>query len=150
METFSLLPEHFAGLNLIMTAYLVQAEQELNALGLAMLEEAQAGIAEGRHHWTWQGAQERHEASDDVARQEPWIDVLAGKWFKLAEQCWEKMSDDLDPSWLKLVRTSAAAGNGFEGLAEVVGEGVGSGDGLPSGLDLDDAVAAGCLDEFPD
>jgi hypothetical protein len=55
-----------------------------------------------------------------------------------------------DPSWLKLVRTSAAAGNGFEGLAQVVGEGVGGGDGLPSGPDLDGAVSAGCLDEFPD
>jgi hypothetical protein len=48
------------------------------------------------------------------------------------------------------VRTYAAAGNGFEGLAEVVGEGVGSSNGLPSGLDLDDAVAAGGPDEFPD
>ena len=55
-----------------------------------------------------------------------------------------------DPSWLRLVRTSAAAGNGFEGLSEVVGEGVGGGDGLSSGLDLDGAVAAGGLDEFPD
>ena len=48
------------------------------------------------------------------------------------------------------MRTSAAADDGFEGLAEVVGEGVGGGDGLPSGLDLDGAVAAGGLDEFPD
>jgi phosphatidylinositol dimannoside acyltransferase len=52
-------------------------------------------------------------------------------------------------SWLKLVRTPAAAGDAFEGMAEIVGEGVG-GDGLPSGLDLDGAVAASCLDEFPD
>jgi hypothetical protein len=50
------------------------------------------------------------------------------------------------PSWLKRVRTSAAAGDGFEGLAEIVGKRVGGGDGLPSGLDLDGAVAAGCLD----
>jgi hypothetical protein len=55
-----------------------------------------------------------------------------------------------DPSWLKLVRTSAAAGNGFEGLAEIVGEGVDGGDGLPSGLDLYGPVAAGGLNEFPD
>jgi hypothetical protein len=55
-----------------------------------------------------------------------------------------------DPSWLKLVRTLAAVGDGFEGLAEVVGEGVGGGDGMPSGLDPDGAVVAGCLDEFPD
>jgi hypothetical protein len=58
--------------------------------------------------------------------------------------------DFYDLSWLKLVRTSAAAGDGVEGLAEVVGERVGGGDGLPSGLDLYGAVGAGGLDEFAD
>ena len=53
-------------------------------------------------------------------------------------------------SWAILVRKSLVAVDGVEGLAEVVGEGVGGGDGLPSGLDLDGAVAAGGLDEFPD
>jgi len=53
-------------------------------------------------------------------------------------------------SWLKLVRTSAAAGDGVEGLAEVVGEGIGSGDRLLSGLNLDGAVSAGGLGKFPD
>jgi hypothetical protein len=46
------------------------------------------------------------------------------------------------------VRKSAGAVDGIEGLAEVVGQGVGGGDGLPSGLDLDGPVAAGGLDEF--
>jgi hypothetical protein len=55
-----------------------------------------------------------------------------------------------DLSWLRLVRTSAPVGDGLEGLAEVVGDGIGGGDGLPSGLDLDREVAAGGLDEFPD
>jgi hypothetical protein len=54
------------------------------------------------------------------------------------------------PSWLNLVRTSAAAGDGCEGLAQVVGEGSGGGDGLPSGLKLDGAVLAGCRGEFAD
>ena len=35
--------------------------------------------------------------------------------------------DPGQPSWLKLVRISAAVGDGFEGLAEVVGEWVGGG-----------------------
>jgi len=48
------------------------------------------------------------------------------------------------------VRTSAAAGDGVEGLAEVVGEGIGSGDRLLSGLNLDGAVSAGGLGKFPD
>ena len=38
----------------------------------------------------------------------------------------------------------------MEGLAQVVGEGVGGGDGVRPGLDLDGAVAAGGLDEFAD
>jgi hypothetical protein len=48
------------------------------------------------------------------------------------------------------VRTSAAAGDGVEGLAEVVGERIGSGDRLLSGLNLDGAVSAGGLGKFPD
>lgn len=40
--------------------------------------------------------------------------------------------------------------DGAECLAQVVREWVGGGDGLPSGLDLNGAVAAGGLDEFPD
>lgn len=48
------------------------------------------------------------------------------------------------------MRISAAADYGLEGLAEVVGEGVGGGDDVLAGLDLYGAVAAGCLDEFPD
>ena len=51
-------------------------------------------------------------------------------------------------SWAILVRESAGAVEGAEGLAQVGGDGVGSGDGLPSGLDLDGAAAAGGLDEF--
>ena len=52
-------------------------------------------------------------------------------------------------SWAILVRKSVVAVDGVEGLAQVVRERVGGGDGLPSRLDLDGAVAAGCLDEFP-
>jgi hypothetical protein len=45
-------------------------------------------------------------------------------------------------SWAILVRKSVGAVDGVEGLAEVVGDGVGGGDDLPSGLDLDGVVAA--------
>jgi hypothetical protein len=48
------------------------------------------------------------------------------------------------------VHTSAGPVDGVEGLAEVVGEGVGGGDGVLAGLDLNGAVAAGGLYEFPD
>jgi hypothetical protein len=49
-----------------------------------------------------------------------------------------------------LVRIDFAAVDAVEGLAQVVGQGVGSGDDVLSGLDLDGAVAAGCLDESAD
>jgi len=56
----------------------------------------------------------------------------------------------LDPSWLNLVCRLAGLADRMEGLAQVVGEGVGGGDGVRPGLDLDGAVAAGGLDEFAD
>ena len=37
-----------------------------------------------------------------------------------------------------------------EDVAEVIGQGVGCGDGVVAGLDLDGAVAAGGADELPD
>jgi hypothetical protein len=40
--------------------------------------------------------------------------------------------------------------NLIEGCPEVVGQGVGGGDGVRPGLDLDGAVAAGGLDELAD
>ena len=56
----------------------------------------------------------------------------------------------IDLSWAILVRKSVWAIYGVEGLAQVVGDRVRGGDGPPSGLDLDGAVTAGCLDELPD
>jgi hypothetical protein len=46
------------------------------------------------------------------------------------------------PSWAKLVHTSAGAVDGVEGLAEVVRDGFGGGDGVLSGLDLNGAAVA--------
>jgi hypothetical protein len=48
------------------------------------------------------------------------------------------------------VRTWAGVADLGQGLLEVVGEGVGGGDGVRAGLDGDGAVAAGGADEFPD
>jgi hypothetical protein len=56
----------------------------------------------------------------------------------------------LDPSWLNLVHRPIGVVDRVECLAEVVGDGVGGGDGVRPGLDLDDAVAAGSLDESAD
>jgi len=46
------------------------------------------------------------------------------------------------------VRTWAGVADLGQGLLEVVGEGVGGGDGVRAGLDGDGAVAAGGADEF--
>ena len=45
---------------------------------------------------------------------------------------------------------SWSAVNLVEGYSEVGGQGGGGGDGVLAGLDLDCAVAAGCLDELAD
>lgn len=95
METFALLPEQFAKLSLLVLVPLVEAEQELHSLAYAITEENQAGLDQGRDHVTWDGIQQRHEASDDPARQEPWHDILAGKWVKRAQEAWDAMSDQL-------------------------------------------------------
>ena len=57
---------------------------------------------------------------------------------------------DINPTSATLVRKSAGAFDRFEGLAEVVGDSVGGGDGVRAGLDLDGAVAAGGTDELAD
>jgi hypothetical protein len=61
----------------------------------------------------------------------------------------EAGASDRDLTSARLVRKSAAGVDRFEGLVEFVGDGVGGGDGVQAGLDLNGAVAAGCLHEFP-
>jgi hypothetical protein len=48
------------------------------------------------------------------------------------------------------VRHSGAGVDGFDGLAQVVGQRVGGGDDVVAGMDLDGAVSAGGLDELAD
>ena len=54
-----------------------------------------------------------------------------------------------DPTF-RLVRTTPGVVDLGEGCAEVGGEGVGRGDEVVAGLDLDGSVAAGGLHESPD
>jgi hypothetical protein len=51
-----------------------------------------------------------------------------------------------DPTLIKLVRTPAGVVDLVQGFAEVVGDGVGGGDEVLVGLDLDGAVTAGGAD----
>jgi hypothetical protein len=57
---------------------------------------------------------------------------------------------DRPPGFGQISAQVSWAGDGVEGLAEIVGEGVGGGDGARAGLDLDGAVAAGGADELAD
>ena len=59
---------------------------------------------------------------------------------------YELVSFDPDPTWLKLVHTTAA--DHGERVAEVVGYGVCGGEYLAAGFDVDGVVAAGGADEF--
>jgi hypothetical protein len=70
------------------------------------------------------------------------------RWGELAGLTTGQIAQAL--SWAILVRKSAGAVDGVECLAQVVGDRVGGGEGLLSGLDGDFAVAAGGLDEFLD
>jgi hypothetical protein len=51
---------------------------------------------------------------------------------------------------IRLVRTAVGVVDLGEGFAEVVGQEVGGCDAVGAGLDFDDAVAAGGLDELAD
>ena len=54
---------------------------------------------------------------------------------------WSPAAFISDPTRLKLGRTLAGAGDGFQCVAEVVGWRIGRGDGVGAGLDSDGAVA---------
>jgi hypothetical protein len=51
---------------------------------------------------------------------------------------------------IPLAHASAGAADGVEGLAEIVGERIGGGDDVLAGLNLNGAVTACGLHEFPD
>jgi len=74
-------------------------------------------------------------------------DVTAAELAAAYQQRWEYEIALKDLTCDKLVRTAMDA---VEGLAEVVGDGVGGGDDVGAGLDLDRAVAAGGADGLPD
>jgi hypothetical protein len=79
-------------------------------------------------------------------------DKRVGQWAAASNT--EIAYTPTNSSWLNLtsltlVRTQIVV-DSVEGVAEVVGQGVGGGEGMDSGLDVDGFVAAGGLDEFAD
>jgi hypothetical protein len=67
-------------------AHVLDAEEELYALGAAMTGETEAALATERR-WTWSGAEAAHVAAgNDPERREPWSDILQGRKMKAAAQ----------------------------------------------------------------
>jgi hypothetical protein len=95
LECVGVLPKEIAGSVLGVAGHVLNAETELHALGCALLEETQAGLAVGRG-WTWDGAEAAHLATEDPERNESWDDVLRGRWVTTSAQLWEKLSLSLD------------------------------------------------------
>lgn len=103
LDVMGLLPEKFSAQALGVAAYLVDAEQELFALGVALLDETQAGLA-AKRSWTWPGARSAHEASTDPERSELWDEIMQGRLMQAAQERWEQLSDDIDRHLRRLSR----------------------------------------------
>jgi hypothetical protein len=90
---FFALPRDVAAPVVGAAAHVLDAEEELHALGAAMTEETEAALATERR-WTWSGAEAAHVAAgNDPERREPWSDILQGRKMKAAAQRWEQLSD---------------------------------------------------------
>jgi hypothetical protein len=75
---------------------LVEADSEIYALFQAIYEAMEAGRAAGRTTWTWDDAQQAHEASNDPERSEAWADIVSGRYFHAAEKNWDELSTAVD------------------------------------------------------
>jgi len=96
LEVLGLLPRKFTAMVLPVTMRLVDAETEITALVLAMIDAMESGRAAGATTWTWADVKQSHEASDDQDRSEPWADVARGRYFCLAEDQWDELSSEID------------------------------------------------------
>lgn len=96
LEILGLLPRTFTVRVLPLTMQLVNAESEIYVLFQAIYEAMEAGRAAGRTTWTWDDAQQAHEASNDPGRSEAWTDIVRGRYFHLAEQGWDELSTAVD------------------------------------------------------
>jgi hypothetical protein len=96
LEILGLLPRRFVVKVLPLTARLVDAEVEMNALVVAICEGEEAAREAGRTAWTWDDAQQAHEASDDAERSEAWADIAGGRYFHVVEHSWDELSGAID------------------------------------------------------
>jgi hypothetical protein len=96
LERTGLVPKTTAGEVLAAAARVLEAEEELHALGATLTEEMVAGSERDPPAFTWAGARAAHEAADDPDRSEPWADMLEGRRMKAAEESLNELSHALD------------------------------------------------------
>jgi len=87
------LPSEIAKKVLPVAIELVEAENEITALVLAMAEAMEAQRSKGQATWQWADAERVHLASKDPERAQPWVKVAAGRHVKAAEGRWEELDD---------------------------------------------------------
>lgn len=94
LEVEGLLPRRFAAPTLGLAAFLVDAEQCLHALAVALLDETTVALDEHRS-WTWEGARQAHEDSGGPERSGIWEDILQGSQVLAAQETWDDLYSEL-------------------------------------------------------
>lgn len=95
LDTMGLLPREIARKVLPLTAHLVDAGGDLDAIARAMLDEFQLAMAEERG-WSWEGVRLFHDGSGDPERNQPWDDLMSGTSTLTAQELWDQLLSDLD------------------------------------------------------
>jgi hypothetical protein len=96
LANLGLLPKKFVVEVLPLLMRLVDADTEIYILFQAIYEAMEANRAAGSTTWTWDDAQQAHEASIDPERSEAWADIARGRYFHAAEQAWDDVSSAID------------------------------------------------------
>jgi hypothetical protein len=88
LEFVEITPREVAVPALGAAAHILNAEEELHALGAALTAETEAKYPD--RPWTWEGAEAAHRAASS---DEDWSEILAGSRVSTAIKRWEDLSD---------------------------------------------------------
>ena len=95
LGTLGVVPKEFAKKILPVTIELVEADTEITALVLAMVEAQEELRTKGETTWQWADAERMHTACEDPERSQPWIDVAAGRHVRSLEEQWDQLDSDV-------------------------------------------------------
>jgi hypothetical protein len=107
LEVLGLLPREIAKMVVPVTMRTVQAESEIGAILMGLLEVNMAGLDEGRSTWCWDDVQRVHAASDNPERSQDWMDIARGRCCHAAEKAWEQLVSDLEDHLHRLTGTDS-------------------------------------------